>query len=81
MADRDFEVDRPADRGYAAGARAGLPFAVATLLLGASFGVLARQLGWGVAIPIVFSMVVFSGSAPPWPRCSPTPASCTWAWP
>ena len=63
MSDRDSEVDRPADRGYAAGARAGLPFAVATLLLGASFGVLARQLGWGVAIPIVFSMVVFSGSA------------------
>ena len=32
------------------------------MLLGASFGVLAHQLGWGVAIPIVFSMVVFSGS-------------------
>jgi 4-azaleucine resistance transporter AzlC len=58
--------DRPgplADRGYAAGARAGLPFAVATVVLGVSFGVLARQLGWGVAAPIVCSLLVLSGSA------------------
>jgi predicted branched-subunit amino acid permease len=48
---------RPADRGYAAGARAGLPFAVATVVLGVSFGVLARQLGWGVAAPIICSAV------------------------
>ena len=54
---------RPADRGFAAGARAGLPFAVATVVLGVSFGVLARQLGWGVAAPIVCSAVVLSGSA------------------
>jgi predicted branched-subunit amino acid permease len=54
---------RPADRGYAAGARAGLPFAVATVVLGVSFGVLARQLGWGVAAPIICSAVVLSGSA------------------
>src|ERR687898_1181321 len=53
----------PADRGYAAGARAGLPFAVATVVLGVSFGVLARQLGWGVAAPIICSAVVLSGSA------------------
>jgi 4-azaleucine resistance transporter AzlC len=53
----------PADRGYGAGARAGLPFAVATVLLGVSFGVLARQLGWGVAAPIVCSILVLSGSA------------------
>jgi hypothetical protein len=33
------------DRGYGAGARAGLPFAIATVVLGVSFGVLARQLG------------------------------------
>ena len=57
------EEGRPADRGYAAGARAGLPFAVATVVLGVSFGVLARQLGWGVVAPIVCSTVVFSGSA------------------
>jgi branched chain amino acid efflux pump len=55
--------DRPADRGYAAGARAGLPFAVATVVLGVSFGVLARQLGWGVAAPIACSVLVLSGSA------------------
>jgi 4-azaleucine resistance transporter AzlC len=53
----------PADRGYAAGARAGLPFAVATIVLGVSFGVLARQLGWGVAAPIACSLLVLSGSA------------------
>jgi 4-azaleucine resistance transporter AzlC len=54
---------RPADRGYGAGARAGLPFAVATIVLGVSFGVLARQLGWGIAAPIVCSILVLSGSA------------------
>jgi 4-azaleucine resistance transporter AzlC len=48
---------------YAAGARAGLPFAVATAVLGVSFGVLARQLGWGVLAPVVCSAVVLSGSA------------------
>jgi 4-azaleucine resistance transporter AzlC len=57
------EEGPPADRGCAAGARAGLPFAVATVMLGVSFGVLARQLGWGVIAPIVCSIVVFSGSA------------------
>ncbi len=31
---------------YLAGARASLPFALATLVLGISFGVLARSLGW-----------------------------------
>jgi predicted branched-subunit amino acid permease len=54
---------RPADRGYGAGARKGLPFAVATALLGVSLGVLARQLGWGVVAPVVCSAVVLSGSA------------------
>jgi predicted branched-subunit amino acid permease len=54
---------RPADRGYAAGVRAGVPFAVATVVLGVSFGVLAGELGWGVAAPIVCSAVVLSGSA------------------
>jgi 4-azaleucine resistance transporter AzlC len=54
---------RPAGGRYAAGARAGLPFAVATAVLGVSFGVLARQLGWGVVAPVVCSAVVLSGSA------------------
>jgi 4-azaleucine resistance transporter AzlC len=49
--------------GYLAGARASLPFALATLVLGISFGVLARSLGWGTLAPIVFSIIAFSGSA------------------
>ena len=48
---------------YLAGARAGLPFAIATLVLGISFGVLARSLGWGILAPIVSSVLIFSGSA------------------
>ena len=48
---------------YLAGARAGLPFALATLVVGISFGVLARSLGWGTLAPIVFSVIAFSGSA------------------
>ncbi len=58
------------ERGRAAGSerhltgvRAGLPFALATLVLGISFGVLARSLGWGTLAPIVFSVIAFSGSA------------------
>ena len=50
-------------RGYRAGVRAGLPFAVPTLVLGISFGVLARSLGWGTVAPVVMSILVFSGSA------------------
>ncbi len=48
---------------YLAGARASVPFVLATLVLGISFGVLARSLGWGIVAPIVFSIVAFSGSA------------------
>jgi 4-azaleucine resistance transporter AzlC len=48
---------------YLAGARASIPFVLATLVLGISFGVLARSLGWGTLSPIVFSVVAFSGSA------------------
>ena len=36
---------------------------MATGVLGVSFGVLARQLGWGVVAPVVCSVVVMSGSA------------------
>ena len=49
--------------GYIGGARAALPFALATFALGISFGVLARSLGWGVVAPIAFSVIAFSGSA------------------
>jgi 4-azaleucine resistance transporter AzlC len=40
-----------------------MPFALATFVLGVSFGVLARSLGWGTLAPIVFSVIAFSGSA------------------
>jgi 4-azaleucine resistance transporter AzlC len=45
------------------GLRAGVVFALPTFVLAVSFGVLARELGWGLVAPIVFSGVVFSGSA------------------
>lgn len=51
------------DKRYLAGARAAVPFALATAVLGVSFGVLARSLGWGVAAPVAFSLIAFSGSA------------------
>ena len=49
--------------GYRAGLRAGAGFALPTFVLALSFGVLARQLGWGLVAPVVSSAVVFSGSA------------------
>ena len=58
------EDERP--RGadpYLAGARASVPFVLATLALGISFGVLVRSLGWGTLTPIVFSAIAASGSA------------------
>jgi 4-azaleucine resistance transporter AzlC len=56
--------EREAGSGsYLAGARAAMPFALATFVLGISFGVLARSLGWGTLAPIVFSVITFSGSA------------------
>ena len=58
------EARREAGRGrYLAGARASVPFALATLVLGISFGILARSLGWGTLAPIAFSVLAFSGSA------------------
>lgn len=48
---------------YLAGARASVPFILATLVLGISFGVLARSLDWGTLAPIVFSAIAASGSA------------------
>src|ERR671910_1734150 len=49
--------------GYLAGVRAGLPFALVVGVVGFSFGVLARSLGWGVIAPIVFSVATFSVTA------------------
>jgi 4-azaleucine resistance transporter AzlC len=45
-----------------AGVRAGLPFALATFVLGASFGVLAEPV-MGAVAPIVMSIFVFAGAA------------------
>jgi 4-azaleucine resistance transporter AzlC len=49
--------------GYRAGVRVGMGFATATAVLGLTFGAQAQTLGWGVAAPIVSSVLVFSGSA------------------
>jgi 4-azaleucine resistance transporter AzlC len=46
-----------------AGMRSVAPIAVAVLLFGASFGILAREAGMGVAAPIVMSLTTFAGSA------------------
>ena len=45
------------------GVRAALPLVLPTLLIGLSFGVAARALGWGWAPAVVMSIVVYSGSA------------------
>jgi 4-azaleucine resistance transporter AzlC len=49
--------------GVAAGARAVLPIAIAVAAFGASFGILARDAGMGIAAPIVMSFTTFAGSA------------------
>jgi 4-azaleucine resistance transporter AzlC len=56
------EIDEAPSIGLAPGARAGVPFALAGLLLSFSFGVLARPV-MGVVAPIVMSIFVFAGSA------------------
>jgi 4-azaleucine resistance transporter AzlC len=48
---------------WRAGFRAGVPFALAGLVLSASFGVLAREAGLSALAAIVMSVVVFAGSA------------------
>jgi 4-azaleucine resistance transporter AzlC len=48
---------------YLGGARAVLPLALATGVMGISFGVLAYASGWGTVAPIVFSVIAFSGTA------------------
>src|SRR5688572_28042718 len=48
---------------YLTGARAMLPLALVTEVMGVSFGVLAYVAEWVVVAPIVFSVVAFSGTA------------------
>jgi predicted branched-subunit amino acid permease len=52
-----------ATNGYAEGLRVGMGFAVATAMLGLTFGAQAQTLGWGWFAPIACSVLVFSGSA------------------
>jgi branched chain amino acid efflux pump len=52
----------PDDSGIRAGVRAALPFVLPTLLLGVSFGVLAKPV-MGAVAPIVMSISIFSGGA------------------
>jgi 4-azaleucine resistance transporter AzlC len=47
----------------AAGARSVLSIAVAVAAFGASFGIVARAAGMGIAAPIVMSLTTFAGSA------------------
>ena len=45
------------------GLRVGVPFSVAGFVLSLSFGVLAREAGYGIWAPIAMSLFVFAGSA------------------
>ena len=40
-----------------------MTLAVPALAIGASFGLLARSLDWGIVAPIVFSLITFAGGA------------------
>lgn len=48
---------------FIAGLRLAVGPAVATLVLGLSFGAAAGNAGWGLSLPLGFSMLAFSGSA------------------
>jgi predicted branched-subunit amino acid permease len=51
------------ETSFADGVRAGVPFAVAAGLLAVSFGVVAQEAGLSAIAAIVFSAIVFAGSA------------------
>jgi len=51
------------EQSMAAGARDVAPIALAALVIGMSFGILARDAGMGVLAPIVMSLTTFAGSA------------------
>src|SRR5688572_16883484 len=55
--------DESVEPGIAAGARAVAPIAVAVFAFGASFGIIARDAGMGIAAPIAMSLTTFAGSA------------------
>jgi 4-azaleucine resistance transporter AzlC len=54
---------RSARQRFVGGLRLGLVLSVPTFVMAITFGALARSAGWGVAAPIVCSVLVFSGSA------------------
>jgi 4-azaleucine resistance transporter AzlC len=59
-------ASRPNDdrrRSFRAGMRAAIPFGVAVVAFGVSFGLLARVAGFGPWAPIVMSATTFAGSA------------------
>lgn len=55
-------VESPRERFFA-GARAGIPFAVAGCLVALSFGALAKQIGLPELAILAMSLIVFAGSA------------------
>lgn len=46
----DGEMSGARERGYVAGMRAALPFGFTVALVGVSFSVLVRSLGWGASL-------------------------------
>jgi 4-azaleucine resistance transporter AzlC len=59
----DAALRRQVPSSFAAGARAAAPIAIAVFAFGASFGILARDAGMGIAAPILMSLTTFAGSA------------------
>ena len=60
---RSGAPQNPPPAGFAGGARAALPLCFALVAFGASFGVLARANGFGIAAPIVMSLTTFTGAS------------------
>lgn len=60
---RTAPPQNPPTSGFAAGARASLPLCIALVAFGASFGVLARANGFGIAAPLVMSLTTFTGAS------------------
>jgi predicted branched-subunit amino acid permease len=56
-------VSSPRDSTLGDGIRAALPLLVPLLIIGISFGLAARSLGWGWLPAVVMSVIVYSGSA------------------
>jgi predicted branched-subunit amino acid permease len=57
------DAQRSREESWRAGLRAGLPFALAGILVSTSFGVLARDAGMPPVAVVAMSAIVFAGSA------------------